>query len=56
MSKIFPNNHLSYYTQIIKKKNYIQCFLGTLMTRGSEKMTFFWTSRGGQLSHGIFLK
>ena len=54
MSWIFQNIHLSYYTQIIKNKLYA-IFLGTLMTRRSEKNSIlFGLQRGVTLSGNIF--
>jgi hypothetical protein len=50
---MFQNIHLSYYTQIIKKKLYA-IFLGTLMTRRSEKNSIlFGLQRGVTLSGNI---
>jgi hypothetical protein len=50
---MFQNIHLSYYTQIIKKNLYA-IFLGTLMTRRSEKNNIlFGLQRGVTLSGNI---
>ena len=42
------------YSFIILKIKYILFFLGTLMTQGSETMSFFGLQRGVTLSGNLF--